>query len=189
MELQHLVVKIPLEGALAIDPAKIVDVFHPWVAAQSLPGVVLIDVAELLHVPNGPGVIAVGVEADCAFDHTGGVWGVLHRRKNTLPGTNAENIIQAFEEATQVAIRLEEAFSGKLKFSRTDFELIVNDRGLVPNTPESYAAVMPEIEATLGRLLGHTQFKLTRHDAEKRQRFGVSVKSARALKFSALTPA
>jgi len=189
MELQHLVVKIPVEGTLAIDPAKVVDIFHPWVAAQSLPGVVLIDVAELLHVPKGPGVVAVGVEADCALDHTGGVWGVLYRRKNTLPGTNADRIAQAFAEATQVAARLEEAFPGQLKFSRTDFELIVNDRGLAPNTPESYAAAVPEIEAALRDVLGHANFKIKRHDGDKRQRLGVSVKSGAAFKLAALAAA
>ena len=61
MELQHLIVKIPVDGPLRIDPAAVVDLFHKWVAAQSVPGVLLVDVAELLHVPNGPGVIAVGV--------------------------------------------------------------------------------------------------------------------------------
>ena len=45
MELQHLIVKIPVAGALAIDPAKVVDVFHQWVAAQAIAGVLLIDVA------------------------------------------------------------------------------------------------------------------------------------------------
>ena len=81
MELQHLVVKIPVAGALAIDPAKVVDVMHQWVAGQTVPGVLLIDVAELLHVPKGPGVVAVGHEADYSLDHTGGLWGVQYRRK------------------------------------------------------------------------------------------------------------
>lgn len=186
MELQHLVAKIHVEGPIGIDPAKVVDVFHPWVANQSIPGVVLIDVAELLHVPNGPGVVAVGVEADYALDHTGGIWGVLYRRKNMLPGTNADRIAEALESAAQTGARLQEAFSGALKFSRTDFELIVNDRGIAPNTPETYAAAVPEIEAALRTILGHGDFKLTRHDRERRERFGVSVKCATPFDLAAL---
>ena len=54
MELQYLVAKIYVDGDLKIDPASVVNVFHRWVAAQSLPGM-LVDVAELLHVPAGPG--------------------------------------------------------------------------------------------------------------------------------------
>jgi hypothetical protein len=186
MELQHLVVKIPVDGPLGIDPAKVVDVFHEWVAAQSVPGVLLIDVAELLHVPDGPGVLAVGVEADYALDHTGGRWGVLYRRKSTLAGTNRERVAQAFEAAGQAAGRLEDAFGGALKFSRTEFELIVNDRGIAPNTAETYAAGVPEIEAALKSVLGNGDFKLTRHDREPRERFGVGVKCGKAFALAVL---
>ena len=186
MELQHFVAKIHVEGPLGFDPAKVVDVLHQWVAAQSIPGVLLIDVAELLHVPNGPGVIAVGHEADYSLDHTGGIWGVLHRRKTVFPGTNANRIAQALGGAAQTAVRLEAAFPGLLKVSRTTFELIVNDRGLAPNTPATYAAAQPEIEATLRALLGHGDFQLTRHDRESRQRFGVTVTSAKPFDLAAL---
>ncbi len=80
MELQYLVAKIFVEGDLKIDPASVVNVFHRWVAQQSLPEM-LVDVAELLHVPAGPGVVLVGVEADYALDHTAHRWGLLYRRK------------------------------------------------------------------------------------------------------------
>jgi hypothetical protein len=184
MELQHLVVKIPVAGPLGIDPAKVVDVMHPWVAGQSMAGVVLVDVAELLHVPDGPGVVAVGVEADFALDHTGGIWGALSRRKDLRPGTNTERVEQALASAGEVAARLEDAFPGALKFSRTDFELIVNDRGIAPNTAETYARGVPEIESALQAVLGHGEFRLTRHDREPRARFGVTVKSARPFVFA-----
>jgi hypothetical protein len=188
MELQHLVVKIPVAGPLGIDPAKVVDIFHKWVATQAVAGVVLIDVAELLHVPDGPGVVAVGVEADFALDHTGGTWGVLSRRKDLRPGTNVERVEQAFAAAAQAAVWLEEAFPGALKFSRTAFELIVNDRGIAPNNKETYAQAFPEIDAALRSLLGHADFTLTRHDREPRQRFGVTVESAKPFVFSAPVP-
>jgi hypothetical protein len=189
MELQHLIVKIPVAGPLGIDPAKVVDVFHKWVAAQAIAGVVLIDVAELLHVPDGPGVVAVGVEADFALDHTGGIWGVLSRRKDLLPGTNASRVEQAFEAAGQAAVWLEEAFAGSLKFSRTQFELIVNDRGIAPNTPETYAQGIPEIEQALKSLLDNGGFTLERHDREPRGRFGVTVKCAQPFVLAAAAAA
>jgi hypothetical protein len=178
MELQHLIIKIPVDGPLGLDPAKSVDLFHQWVAGQVIPGVLLIDVAELLHVPNGPGVIAVGVEADFALDHTGGTWGVLYRRKTILDGTNQDRILHAIASAAQTALRLQEAFPGALNLSRTEFELIINDRGLAPNIAETYAAALPEIEAGLRAALGHGDFNLTRYDHERRRRFGVTVTSA-----------
>lgn len=185
MELQHLVVKIPVAGALAIDPAKVVDVMHQWVAGQTVPGVLLIDVAELLHVPKGPGVVAVGHEADYSLDHTGGLWGVQYRRKTQLPGTNGARIAEALKSAAQTARRIQEAFPA-LKLSNTTFELIINDRGIAPNTPETYAAALPEIEAGLRAALGHGDFNFTRHDTERRQRFGVTVQSSRAFDLAAL---
>lgn len=186
MELQHLIIKIPVDGPLGFDPAKAVDIFHQWVARQLIPGVLLIDVAELLHVPNGPGVIAVGVEADFALDHTGGVWGVLYRRKTILGGANQDRIAEAIASAAQTALHLREAFSGALKLSRTEFEIIVNDRGIAPNTAETYAAALPEIEAGLRAALGHGDFNLTRHDQERRQRFGVTVTSAQPFDLAVL---
>ena len=149
-----------------MDPARVVDVFHKWVAAQSVPGLLLVDVAELLHVPDGPGVIAVGHEADYALDHTGGLWGVMYRRKTLLAGTNAERVSQAFEAAGQGAVWLEEAFPGELNFSRTEFELIVNDRAIAPNTAESYAAGIPEIETALRSVLGHGKLSLIAQDRD-----------------------
>jgi hypothetical protein len=178
MELQHLIIKIPVDGPLGLDPTQSVDLFHQWVARQVMPGVLLIDVAELLHVPNGPGVIAVGLEADFALDHTGGAWGVLYRRKTILGDTNQDRIVQAIASAAQTALRLQAAFPGALNLSRTQFGLIINDRGLAPNIAETYAAAAPEIEAGLRAALGHGDFKLTRHDLDRRQRFGVTVKSA-----------
>jgi hypothetical protein len=189
MELQHLIIKIPVAGALAIDPAKTVDLFHQWVARQTVPGVLLIDVAELLHVPNGPGVIAVGHEADFAFDHTGGIWGALYRRKTPLAGTNQERITQAVASAALIALRLQEAFPGAMEFSRTEFELIVNDRGLASNSAETYASALPEIETSLRAILGLGDFKLTRHDRDPRQRFGVTIKSAQPFDLETLAGA
>lgn len=184
MELQHITAKIPVDGALGIDPAKVVDIMHTWVAGQTMAGVILVDVAELLHVPNGPGVIAVGYEADYAVDHTGGTWGVLYRRKALQDGTNANRIAHALREAARAGALLTEAFPTGLKFSATTFELIVNDRGIAPNTAETYTAAEPEIAAALQGLLGHGDFTLTRHDREPRQRFGVTVTCAKAFDLS-----
>lgn len=186
MEIQHLIAKVHVAGPLEIDPGKVVDVFHKWVAAQSMPGVILVDVAELLHVPKGPGVIAVGHEADYALDHSGGIWGVLYRQKVQLPGTNTERISRAVREAVHAGELLEEAFPGSFKLSRTTFELIINDRAIAPNVAATYAAGEPELRTALSSLLGHADFSFTRHDREPRERWGVTVHSAKAFDFSGL---
>jgi hypothetical protein len=177
MELQYLVAKIFVEGDLKIDPASVVNVFHRWVSQQSLPGV-LVDVAELLHVPAGPGVVLVGVEADYALDYTGHRWGLLYRRKAPLAGTNAERLGQALRAAAQVARLLEEEFPGELKFSRREFSIVVNDRALARNTPADFANARPELDAFLKSWLGRGDSTLEPLDADPRRRFGVLVKTS-----------
>jgi len=188
MEFQYLVTKIFVDGELKLDPARVVNVFHRWVAQQSLPGT-LVDVAELLHVPAGPGVVLVGVEADYALDHTGHRWGLLYRRKAPVAGTNAERVEQSFRAAAEVARLLEEEFVGELKFSRSEFAITVNDRALAANTPETFAAAKPEFEAALKDLLGHGDFSLAPLDSDPRRRFGVIVTSAAPFDLAALAPA
>jgi hypothetical protein len=186
MELQHFVARIRVAGPLAIDPAAVVDVFHQWVAAQSVPGVLLVDVAELLHVPDGPGVIAVGLEADLALDHSEGAWGALFRRKSMIPGSTTDRIRDALAHAAMIAVRLANSFPGRLKFSGTIVDLIVNDRALAPNAPATYAAALTEIEDALRQILGHGEFQLSRHDRDPRRRFGVTVTSGRPLALATL---
>ena len=85
--LQHVVVKIPVDGDLGVEPGELIPVFHRWVATQAMPEL-LVDVADLRHVPAGPGVILVGSEADYSLDHSGGEWGLQYRRKNVVDGSN-----------------------------------------------------------------------------------------------------
>jgi hypothetical protein len=177
MELQYLVAKFFVEGDLKIDPASVVNVFHRWVAQQSLPEV-MVDVAELLHVPAGPGVVLVGVEADYALDYTAHRWGLLYRRKAPLAGTNGDRLGQALRSAAHVAKLLEDEYPGELKFSRREFSIVVNDRVLARNTPEAFAAAKPELDAFLKSWLGRGDSTLARLDVDPRRRFGVLVKTS-----------
>lgn len=175
MDLQHLIAKFFVAGEPKLDPAQVVNLFHRWVAKQSVAGTTLVDVAELLHVPHGPGVIAVGVEADYALDHTDGKWGVLYRHKTTLAGSNADRVVQALKAAAAAAKLIEDEYPGQITVSRRDFELVVNDRALAPNTPATFAAAKADLEAGVKAFLGHGNFTLTAQGGDPRRRFGVTV--------------
>ena len=60
------------------DLEQIVELFHQWVADQSMPEM-LIDIADYRHVPDGPGSVLVGLESDYAIDHAGGRYGLGQR--------------------------------------------------------------------------------------------------------------
>jgi len=186
MELQHLIARIFVDGDLKFNPVRCVPLFHDWVARQSMPEM-LIDVAELLHVPDGPGVIAVGHEADYALDHTDGRWGVLYRRKTLVADSNAERVKQALDSAASAAALIEAAFPGEIAFSRQEFELVVNDRALAPNKPETFDAAKADLKAGVSAFLGGGASTLSHQGGDPRRRFAVTVKSAKPFTLPAPT--
>jgi hypothetical protein len=172
MELQHLVARLPVEGELKMNPADCVNLFHRWVAGQTMPEM-LVDVAELLHVPAGPGVIAVGHEADYALDRTGGNWAILYRRKTPEDGTNADRVARVLASASAAAALIEAEFSGQIAVSRNRFEIVVNDRALAPNRSETFAAAEADLKEGIARFLGHSDFTIAPQGGDARRRFSV----------------
>lgn len=171
MELQHINVKIFIDGDPRVDLEQFIQAFHRWTAAQQFDEL-LIDVADYRHVPNGPGVVLVGHEADYAIDNAGGRWGLLYNRKASLGGTNEDRLRQAFAAAANACQLLETEFAAEsLQFSRQDFALFINDRALAPNTSETLEQARPVMESFL-KTLG--EFKID-HQADPRKRFGVEV--------------
>lgn len=178
MIVQHLTLKIPVEGELTIDSAELVPVFHRWIREETL-AALLIDVADYRHVPDGPGVMLIGHDADYCLDHANGEYGFLYNRKTELDGENNDRYRDAFWAATQTAQLLEAEFventTGPLRFSRTGFELTINDRALAPNTAETFAAVQPELSAFLQTVFGHNEFSIENRTTDPRQRFSVRI--------------
>jgi len=176
MELQHVNVKIFVAGAMPVDLARFIEVFHAWTADQSMPEM-LIDVADYRHVPAGPGVVLVGHEADYGMDNAGDRLGLLYNRKAPVDGSNADRFRQALHGAAQACLRLEEEIGEGLRFSRTELQLLVNDRAFAPNTPATHEACVPEIRTFFAGVFGHNQFQLAA-EGNPRRRFGVMLTSA-----------
>ncbi len=176
MDHQHVNVKIYVDGDLNVAPECFIEVFHQWIKEQALDEL-LIDVADYRHVPAGPGVLLVAHEADYSMDNTDNRWGLRYNRKAALDGRNEDRFAQALRSALVACSLLESHFAddGPLKFSRQEFELFINDRASAPNTPETFAAGKPEIDAFLKNVLGHDGFSLE-HRSDPRCRFGVNVK-------------
>ena len=152
MDLQHIALKIFVDGDLTTDWEQFINVFHGWVAAQSMPEM-MIDVADYRHVPNGPGVVMTGHEADYYMDNTGGQPGLRYVCKVAVEGSNQDRIQKAFAAASSACTRLESELSG-LKFSRTNFELTINDRACAPNNEATRSYLSSELPGLLGSVLG-----------------------------------
>ena len=178
MEIQHVNIKMFVQDEFKADMHDVIKVFHKWTSEQSLDEL-LIDVADYLHVPEGPGIVLVGHEADYAIDNAQGRWGLLYNRKASVDGDNKQKLNQAFAAASRACQLLENEFAGgELKFSRNEFLIVVNDRSLVPNTADSFSNLKADLHAFLQDVLGDDGIELSQ-DPEPRRRFTVNVKTSK----------
>ncbi len=175
MDVQHVNVKIFALEPFAGDLANAIPVFHRWIQHRSREEI-MIDVADYRHVPNGPGVILIGHEADYILDNTGGRLGLLYNRKQRETGSAVEKIERSYRAALAACQMLEAdpAFRGALKFNYADFEIIFNYRLLVPNTTESFDDVQPEIHRLATVLWPQMELDIE-HVGEPRERLRVRV--------------
>ena len=175
IELQHINVKLFVRDPEQVDLEAVVPVFHGWIQGQIFDEL-LLDVADYSHVPDGPGVVLIGHEADYALDNTDGRLGVRYNRKAPLPGSNRERLAQATRSALSAFQRLEQDFN--LHFNGREIEIVVNDRLLAPNTDASRQAAEPELKEFLDQLFDGAEYSLE-YPSERRKLFGVTVTAAR----------
>ena len=149
LELQHVNVKLLVKDPEKVDLQAAVPVFHKWIQEQIFDEL-LLDVADYSHVPDGPGVVLIGHEADYALDNTDGRLGVRYNRKAPLAGSNRDRLDQATRSALRAFERLSQDL--KLNFNGRDIEIVINDRLLGPNNQETRSAAEPEFEEFFGRL-------------------------------------
>ena len=173
MNIQHINIKLYLENPETVRLADFAAVFNTWIQQQRLEEL-LVDVADYLHVHNGPGIMLIGHEADYSLDNRAGRLGLLYNRKEQLEGTTAEKLTQAVRAALTAAQILEK--ENGLKLSGSEIQVIVNDRLLVPNTAETFAALEADIRSFFNQLYDGAAYSLS-HNDDRRERFTVNVKT------------
>jgi hypothetical protein len=140
------------DAARGIDPELFVGVFHRWIKQKLLPELV-IDVANYVHVPKGPGVVLIGHGSDYFMDEGEGRLGLLHNRKRAGLAP-ADRLADLGRRAVNAAALLEAdpAFGGKLRFSTRELLFRVNDRLAAPNTDGTFAELRPELTVWANQL-------------------------------------
>ncbi len=148
--IDHINVKIFAASPEPADLAPALPVFHRWIRDNAWEEL-LIDVADYRHIPEGPGVILIGHEANYSLDKRRGRLGLLYNRKAPLAGSVAEKLAQALRSAQAACRRLSEEpeWQGRLTFNPGQIEITINDRLLAPNTPENYNALKAAAETVL----------------------------------------
>ena len=85
MELQHINVKIFAQEPVPENCSDAIAVFHRWIQRR-VAAELLIDVADYLHVPEGPGIMLIGHVAHCPLDFSHGRFGLLYNRRKSTEG-------------------------------------------------------------------------------------------------------
>ena len=186
MNLQHVNIKLFVSGELPIAPERLIDTFHQWIKDEMFEEL-LVDVADYRHVPAGPGVMLIGLEADYSLDHADGRWGLRYNRKAIVEGSNQDRFSQAFKSAARACQLLEALYANgnSLKFVNDEFELFINDRALAANTQETFSACRTDLESFLRTALGHDDFTLERQ-SDPRRCFGIHIKTTKPFDLSAI---
>ena len=162
VELQHIKVKLAFEDPGKIDLGGLIPIFHSWIQDQVCDEL-LLDVADYRHVPDGPGILLIGHEANYSVDNLEGRLGLRYNRKAVIAGTNQDRLEQAFRSAVRAAQRLEEdAPEGqKLAISGREIEMWINDRLLAPNREETRSTLGSELRKFLDKLLAGNPYTLS----------------------------
>ena len=186
MEIQHVNVKLFVSNADGVDLEAVIPVFHSWIQDQS-DGELLLDVADYRHVQSGPGVVLIGHEGSYSLDNTGGRLGVRYNRKTALEGTNQDRLVQATQAALASCQRLEAEprLEGEIQFNGREIEVLLNDRLLTPNGPETRQAVDSEFHTFFSTLYGDAEYTLS-YPQDIRNLFSIRAKTVQTFDTQAL---
>ena len=183
MDLQHLNVKLFITAPTPLRTGDYTGVFNGWIQERAL-GELLVDVADYGHVHHGPGLLLIGHEANYSLDETGGHLGLLYNRKAPVEGTTQDRLRQAVHQALAAAQKL--ATEQGFQFDVNQLQLIINDRHLAPNTPETFAALQPDLVVFFNTLYSGAAFTLTHSSRDPRERFTIDVTTDAGLDLAAL---
>ena len=178
MDLQHVNVKLTLDKPEELDFEPLVPIFHSWIQSQVFEEL-LLDVADYRHVPEGPGVMVIGHQANYSVDNTDNRPGVLYNRKAVLAGSNQDRLQQATKAALAACQKLEAEpkMKGKLHFNGRDIQVYINDRLIAPNEGSSRENFDADFQEFFKKLFRGSDFTLT-YGTDPRRLFGFSVRAA-----------
>lgn len=190
MTIERIAVKFYAASASS-RPDAYIPVFHRWIQEDVVSGVPL-DVADYRHVPNGPGVILIGHDADWGIDEYEGPLGLIYSHKRRLAdhGSDVERVVFAIRSLIQAAQLLEAESALDIRFATDRLRIVFNDRLNQENSAAGYEAVAPIIESALATVFGPEVQVLLEHDStDPRWRLTVHVGLAPAPSLAALAAA
>jgi len=190
MQLQHVNVKLLVQnpGEASLEP--LIPVFHSWIENRAEDDELLIDVADYMHVPAGPGVVLIGHEGNYSVDNTDNRLGIRYNRKAVLDGSNQDRLTQAARSALTACERLqaEQRLDGKFRFNGQDIEIFINDRLIAPNNAATLEAFDSDFRLFSQKLFRGKQYSIS-YGTNPRSLFTAFVKATRPFSVAELLEA
>ncbi len=151
-----------------VDLAPFIPLFHRVIQQGSFEGL-LVDVADYIHVPDGPGVILVGHDVDYGIDSVGGRTGLLTVRKRAGDVPLAELLQDTLRRALGAAKQIEEDPSSGIRFDFGQVEVQLLDRLAAGNDAAGFEAAKGGVESVAAQLYGGgaTVSRVTEEDLRK----------------------
>lgn len=130
-------------------------VFQVWIQQKKLLGL-WIDVADYAHVPEGPGIVLVGHDANISLDQEKGRLGLLYSRKTVVEGDPQTQLGDLLRTTLEARILLEQEPSVKkhIAFIGDEMWLTFNDRLTFPNNEGTFSKVTPVVQPFFEQTFG-----------------------------------
>ena len=167
-------VKFYASDPATLDLAVAIPIFHRWIQSNRVDGL-LIDVADYRHVPDGPGVVLVGHDADYSLDQMEGPLGLLYNRKREAEGSNVYRLRRAMQSALTACRALEqepELAAKDFRFDGGRLRFIINDRLLSSN---GVVAVRGDLDTVLRELYPGQSPRIETGTSDPRDRYTLDV--------------
>jgi len=166
-----------------LDLAEAIPIFHRWIQSNRVDGLLI---ADYRHVPDGPGVVLIGHEADYFLDEMEGPLGLLYNRKRESEGSNVYRLRHALKTALTACRILEqepEAAAKGLRFDGGRLRFILNDRLLSSN---GVGAIRDDLDTVLRDLYPDETTTLEAGTSDPRDRFTLDVRSGEPVDIATL---
>jgi hypothetical protein len=175
---QRLGVKWFCSEGVSVSPETLIPVYHRWIREKRLEGL-MIDVADYAHVPDGPGVMLIGHEADYSLDEgVGGSLGLLAVRKRIGSGSLGEALVATCRLGVAVVVALEAEDLG-IQISMARCRVMLLDRLRYPTGSEVIQEASEQITEALKGFVGTgLAIELVRDDPRGPAAFDVTFESA-----------
>lgn len=181
-------VKYFVQEPTAVSLPAFTPIFHRWIQEEQVDGL-LLDVADYAHVPDGPGILLIGHEADYGLDLGGGRPGLVYDRKRDWETDSlSARLRTVFQHALYGCWLLEQddTLGGHIRFAAGEAELSFVDRLRTPNQQDVYDALVGDVRSVLDELYGPDGYSVAQSSADERRVLTIHIRATAAPALSTL---